>query len=201
MKKNWGFTFVELIVAVSLMAIVMGTMVATFMGGSRLWQRFQHAVYQDQSVRIALEEIARQLRNARLFAPIPFSGEYDRVAFPSLVKISLESEEDVPHREIGERSYFLKERDKILCSSENPYRLMRHFTAEEKCHLLCEGVDRLRFQYYRFDPAQDAYVWSNDWDSPEQPLAVKIEMTYHDLSEKTSHTQTRIVHLPTAAVR
>jgi len=202
MSRVLGFTLVELLVALSLMTLAMGTMIATFMGGTGLWDRFEYTGPQGQTIVISLEEMTRELHNIRYYEPIAFMGRYDEIAFPSLVKV--EPEEGEAYYEIGERRYFLDERDKSLCQSERSYREMRkHFDRRKLCQPLAKGVERLRFKYYEVNLDNGNTTWHNNWDYPTLPIAISIEVTYQDATEEHAHRtqKERIVHLPNAIVR
>lgn len=199
MKHVRGFTLIELLVTISLMVLVLGTIVATFAGGSRIWERLRGRSYQEQQVQLAFEEMRRGLHNLRSFEPIPFKGEYDQLFFPALV-LTL-SEELSTSQEVGQVGYFLDEGRGVLRKSQCSYRLLRHADVREASSSVCTNVDQLRFEYYEFDPLAERYFWSSTWSQSTPPPAVKVEITYHDEFSEDPETQYIVVHLATSSIR
>lgn len=190
-----GFTLVELLVTISLLVFVAGAVAATFSGGMRLWQRVQARGAGSEAAQIAFEQLRRDLRSARHFTPIGFEGEFDRVSFPG---IALDERSDL--EELGRVGYFFDEAHHRLCRSHEPYRLVRRFGLRDHCTTVMGELDRVRFSYYTFDAASRSGEWTGSWSSPEPPLAVKVEIRYHDPTGRVSQRESLVVHLPLAFV-
>ena len=190
-----GFTLIELLITLTLMAVVGGTVTAIFAGGARVWERFQQSDVKEQWVLLTLEQIDRDLRNARRFSLIPFEGTYDEVSFPLLVAPSAQ---EAGARELGRAGFFFNDRQGMMCRSRVPYRQMRSTRLRDMCQELTDGLGRVRFEYFGAETAGGDPRWVTSWKQPTPPLAVKVELSYRDATTKNLLTHSRIVHLPTA---
>lgn len=92
MKKNKGFTFVELMIALTIFALVSLGIYATFSTGLNAWRRGEDATRLQQEARWALDKIAQELRGAVLYnygANYPelgsFLGEESKISFLSQI--------------------------------------------------------------------------------------------------------------------
>ncbi len=199
-RASTGMTLVELLITLSLIALVAGTITATFSGGIGVWERIQQHGRRDQWADVALDEIRRDLQNARRFSPIKFAGEYDEVSFASVVPWARRGE--VVHDEPGRLAYYFDSMRHRLCRSETAYRLLRRARVRDSCHSVLEPVDRARFSYYRADPdGQAEGTWADSWDEDQPPLAVKVELSYDDPATHRPLAYTCIVHVPVASPR
>ena len=95
MFNKKGFTLVELLVALSLMAVVGGVIVATFSGGAGVWERVQCQGTQEQNLLISFEEIKKSFHNMKPFKPIPFVGKLESFSFPTLLSNPYEPNSDL----------------------------------------------------------------------------------------------------------
>jgi len=174
MSLRQGFTLVELLVTTSLMALVGAATVGALAGGIRVWERASELGVYRQATLVSLAQMRRDLQNARMFSPVPFDGQYDRIAFASLGRERLD-DEGPP--ELGRLGYFLDERSQIFCRSFVPYRLMKRVRLTDQCQPVLEGVTRLRFSYFGSLEEDGAADWSNRWTASRAPLAIKVDLT------------------------
>lgn len=192
-----AMTLVELLVTLALSALVLATVIATLVGGFRVWERLQGQGRQSQWVHVAFDQIRRDLHNVRRFQRIPFEGAYEEFSFPAMV--SSEGAEGERVAELGAVRYYLDATHQRLCRSQTLYRHLRHARARETCAAVLQGVERLRVAYYRADFENQTFRWVERWSAPEVPLAVKIQISYHDASTTQMVAQTLIVALPLAS--
>ena len=198
--RSQGFTIVELLVSLALLALVAGTVVATFDGGIRVWERLRAQGTQEQWFELAFERFRHDLRKMRHFQPVPIKGSYDRISFPGIV--ASETTDGQTIDEIGEVGYFYNSSRKMLCRAEHPYRELRYRRLTDACHPVVEGIDRVHLSFYKYDEATGEGGWSSSWDMADQPpLAVKLELGYQDPSTRRMVTQSLVVHVPLANTR
>ena len=78
-----GFTLIELLVTASIVAIAIGSIVAVFAGGLRVWEFIRYAGRSDGDLALASVELQRDLRNAVLPAGEDgaFEGQPDGLVF------------------------------------------------------------------------------------------------------------------------
>lgn len=91
MKNKKGFTFVELIIALTIFAIIALGIYSTFSTGLTTYKRSEGAGRLQQEARWALDRMAKELRDAVIYnfgadeEESSFSGERDKISFLSLV--------------------------------------------------------------------------------------------------------------------
>ena len=199
MKGRSGFTLLELLVTVSLMALVAGATMAVLGGVFHVWDRAQNRGMFEQELQISFEAIQRDLHNARPFRLIPFKGSYDTFSFPILMETVWEDGSSV--REVGRQAFFFDGYKRQLCRTKHSYRGLKARSVKQGGRSVLSGIDRLRFAYYVLDPSTLSYAWRDSCESEEPPLAVKIDVGYHVASNEKFARKTFIVHLPTAPIR
>lgn len=192
-----GLTLVELLIALSFLAVLAVTIFGTLSGGFRIWERIQGAGSQDRLVQLTLEQMRRDLSRGRFFKPIGFNGAYDELSFPALVTMTY-------HREEGEREvdepgrvgYYFHSPRRSLCRSEHGYRFVRRYRLKDSFHPVLTGIERVRFSYAKFDPERKTLEWSGSWEQDDgYPSAVKIEIGYLDETTKEQKRRTLVVPL------
>ncbi len=195
---NRGFTLVELLVTLSLLLLVGGTAGSVLLGGLSVWERGQNQGLFDQQMRLALEEMKRELRSMRRFKPIPFEGSYDSFSFPLLVETELKDGSIL--EEVGRGGFFLDGAKRRLCRSRHPYREARTRSLRSGCAPIATDLDRLRFSYCLPDPSTGGVTWKGSVSSEEPPLAVKIEVGTYDRAKREFITRSAVVRLPTGSI-
>ncbi len=73
--RGAGFTLIELLVTASIVAIAIGSIVAVFTGGLRVWEFIRDAGRSDGDLALASVELQRDLRNAVL--PADADGAFE----------------------------------------------------------------------------------------------------------------------------
>jgi general secretion pathway protein J len=208
-----GFTLLEVMIAVAVLAMIGGLTWKAFDGAYGLKQRVERAEDRDQTVRAALERISREVSMTFL------SEHYDRKRFrtrPTLFKLrDGRGEADLTITSFAHERLHIdaKESDQALFE----YKLERDDVGNRSLYRrvkphLDEDPDRggekavladdvLKFTVQAWDPKERE--WRDEWDSnsPQRsgqvliPPRVKIALTIKDEQgkEKTWVTQARIV--------
>ena len=89
-KKSRGFTFIELVIAVTIFAVIAASVYSVFRVGVQLWQRTTPIIRTNESFRFFFNTITKDLRNSVAYAKKGknFEGSRDRMSFMALVEIS-----------------------------------------------------------------------------------------------------------------
>jgi general secretion pathway protein J len=208
-----GFTLLEVMIAVAVLAMIGGLTWKAFDGAYGLKQRIERAEDRDQTVRAALERISREVSMTFL------SEHYDRKRFrtrPTLFKLrDGRGEADLTITSFAHERLHIdaKESDQALfeyklerddVGNRSLYRRVKPHLDEdperggEKAVL---ADDVLTFTVQAWEPKERE--WRDEWDSnsPQRsgqvliPPRVKIALTIKDEQgkEKTWVTQARIV--------
>lgn len=170
-----GFTLLELIISGALIFLVSITVYSVFAGGISVWKRANQARSSGYDLRLLMDKMSAELRNAFRFSTIPFEGSQDSIAFAGLID-----------KQVSRLSYFINE-DDILCRRIQSYPDVFKKGESGKYELLFPGVLKLKFGYCYLDNATGDYKWKDEWVKEEQdtiPRAVKIELTYERKPEE-----------------
>lgn len=179
-----GFTLVEMLITTTLMTFVAGAIVAALTGGIRVWQRASSYRVDRQAALITFDQLRKDLHNHRAFTLVPFDGAYDAVAWPTVGRLAADPEAPM---EIGRVGYYFDTRRHTLCRAFTPYRLMRHVDLRDRCDVVLEDVQQVRFEY--FGGPEGQADWAGSWRKEAAlPSAVKISvMTGPDRQHATTH--------------
>jgi len=189
-----GFTLVELLVAISLLSVLTGTLVAVLSGGAQVWERARCRGVQDEWIQVAFEQLQKEIRNVHPFDPIEYVGKFDELSFPTLLSVESENGEEL--QVIGRRGYYLDRKTQTFCESEHPYYLTRKKKLKSVCKTLVEHIDQVRFKYYHREDSGEGYAWSSSWTETYPPLGVKVEIRYHDECKDDQIKKTIVVAIP-----
>ena len=193
-RRARGFTLVELLVTVTLVGLVGATVVAAISGCIRVWEQVSAEGREEEWIRVAFDQIRRDLRSTRRFAPVPFDGAYDEVSFPAIVPMELRDGGTLDV--IGRTGYYFNSYRGILCRDQQPYQLVGRVGLKDRCHPVLTGVKRVKFSFYQPATETTGGGWSGAWSAAEPPLAVKVEVGYHERATGPLKTQTLLVYLP-----
>ena len=172
-----GFTLVEILIVTVLMTFVTGIIVAALTGGLRVWKRASDYGAREQALLVAFDGMRRDLRNSRRFSLEPFKGDYEQFVFPTVGQLA---PDPGGLQEIGQLGYFLDERAHVLCRSFIPYRLSRRLRPRDRCQVTLQDVQRLRFEYFGAGDKTREAGWSEHWESPDPPAAVKASIVIQE---------------------
>ena len=184
-----GLTFVEMLVAMTLLTLVSASIAAVFSGGMVVWERVQAHGVHDQALQVAFAQLQHDVHAVRRFAPLPFEGDYETMAFPALV--------DEPPR-LGQLGYFFDSGHRRLCRATIDYRDVRVRSLTDRCQPVLDEVDRVRLSYYGWDEASAAFGWRGDWSDANPPMAVKVEVSWRAAQSQPLTTQSVVMRVPVA---
>ena len=178
--RRTGFTLVELLVVTTVFAILAGGMASTFLSGMRLWSRAQRQDAAQTDTLLALEVMAKELRQSAVLPSARLTGTSRDVSFPAalddaLVKVTYRYDADT--KSVRRTQVDLRE---VLEGTLEP-------TAQEKA--LCSRVDSLLIEFGVFDKEKPeaGYEWKDSWDEKDGiPSAIRLTVTIaHEAVTKT----------------
>ncbi len=184
-----ALTFVELLIVTALLAMISLAVYAVFNSGIKIWQRVNRSV-PGEDVNIFFDKFRTDIKNSFAFKGIDFSGEEDRLEFPTIV--------DSPRlkkRTVGQVIYSYDSREKILAREE---RDIAHIYGEEKGPVTqaLKYVESLTFLYRRYDENEKVYIWEEKWKRGRLPVALRIRLEFNDGTEVNKITRT--IDLPSS---
>jgi len=181
-KTKHAFTFVELLVVVSLFSILSLTVYATFASGMRMWSRIQDTSLIQRKVSLGLEKFSLELRQALDFSKIGFTGKSNEISFPFLADSVIQdgpSNGVVTVKEILRITYFLEQ--KTLFRKLDTFKDILEEKEQAKIKTLLSDIEDLKFSFAYREEGKDQYSWKDTWDKEEGiPVIVKMELKIKD---------------------
>jgi len=182
-KPNIGFTLVELLLVLAMLAIVSLAVYATFNSGIKIWQRINTEI-PEEDLDIFFYKFSSDLRNSFKFTGIDFLGEKDKVAFSTLV-----DSQRLKKRTIGQVIYSYDFLAEILNREERDFSQIYSDESNIATQSL-RNIKSLKFQYYSYDKEKKEYLWNDEWQKKELPLAIRIELEFDDSTQANKFTKT-----------
>lgn len=205
MKRQKGFTLLELIIAITIFAISCTAIYSSFNVGINAWRKAEKAYEARQQARRALEIVSRELRGAINFMlkdadgslKDSFEGYSDKVSFWCDMKASEFKEKK--EEGIFKITYYVK--------SGSLYRKAQRYKREEAEaeSVLIDAVSELKFEYAYADV--EKIWWAKIWkkaDSeplPLVPLAVRVSLIYASANEEGEAEFSDVVVIPTGSFK
>jgi Tfp pilus assembly protein PilE len=187
--KAGGVTLIELLLVVSFMAILSLAMYAVFNNGIKIWQRINKQL-PEEDVAIFMDRFSRDLRNNINYKAIKFYGTEKNMEFPTLV-----NSQRFGNASVGKVAYFYDSGAEVLSRQQDDYAHI--YNAEPGPSRYLNNVVSAKFQYYFFDADNKKYLWLEEWNKDNLPLAVRIELEIDDGSQTRKFTQA--IFIPLAA--
>ncbi|MBU1932819.1 MAG: prepilin-type N-terminal cleavage/methylation domain-containing protein [Candidatus Omnitrophica bacterium] len=195
-----GFTLVETLIALAILAMVVASTFTIFKSSSSSWQKGETRSERYHNARVAIGKMSMEISQAVLSedAKARFIGRREEVGFLSFVSTSSGI------FELVEIEYWLDKGQKVIMRNEdiNPDY---DFSTQDHSDILAEGVSELEFSYY------DGITWQDSWDSGvvgdgsggedaegKLPQAVKVRLKVEDKKGKESEAFEVVTCLKTA---
>jgi len=180
-KNRTAFTFIELLIAVTIFSIIASSVYSVFSAGIRVWLRTNPIVEGNQAMRILFNTASLDLKNAVIYTDTGanFKGEPKRISFMTLIDAS--GDETPSHMEIARVVYCFDRDTKIikrLAAAKDEGLDETKARGQE----FLRGVkeEDLGFEYcYKesYPGAEFAYKWKDAWqDETKIPRGVRIKL-------------------------
>lgn len=201
--RRYAFTFVELLVSVTIVSFVGIAVYSALANGIAVWRRVNKDNSYTQNVRLTAEKMAGELRNVLQFSDIAFEGTEDSIKFCTLLLTTSQEAEDEAerHYELGRVTYFYNEEKNALSKQQLLYPLIYQEQGEfDQSKILIGNLKKLEFSYCYLDYTTGTYQWKKDWKEKEQntfPQAVKIKMSFQEGFQQKEFEQTIFIPIGT----
>jgi general secretion pathway protein J len=193
-----GFTLIEIMLALALMAFLTSLLWGTFAQTVKVKKRIEQSQDRTHTVRVALMRMSREIEMA--FVSFEASGTQERRTMFSGVSHTDFDElrfswfghqrmrADAPEGDTALVSYFTQNDPDDSRSTNLMRRETRRLEAKDvklipgETYLLCPGISRLKFAYYDYRQKD----WREEWDTTKAdgqtylPTQVKISLTVFD---------------------
>ncbi len=176
-------TFIEILIVVSLLALIGGFFYRSLSQGLKIWKESRSLVL-EQDIAIFFEKITYDLKNTFYYSRIGFAGKENQLTFATFVPTPAEQQdldEDAgPIDQIGKVEYLFDYNQKKLFKRIADYSqaLRGNFQPEQ---LILSSLDNVTFRYFHLD-SHHQFI-PGDY-SESIPSAVEIQVSYSDETGK-----------------
>jgi len=176
--KRSGFTFVEVMISITIFTIIIVTVYSAFNMGMKIWRRTQ-TDKSLQRIRLAFLKIDKELRNTFFFSGIPFNGSSTEIEFPLSVS-------DGDKENIYKITYSVDVDEvlepKALTRKEELYPEDIGEHSKEKILLSSLKSVKFEYTYEPSDPSQD-FEWQDSWNENGLPSGIRLSLEAHGSNE------------------
>jgi len=192
LSKPRGFTLVEILIALAIMAMIVASTFTIFRSASKSWQKGETRSQRYQNARNAVSRISAEISQAVINsnALCKFTGDKNKIGFISFVST------DSGVFELSEVEYWLDDAKRLLMRDDD-VEPDYDFGTYDNSDILSDNISQLEFLYF------DGLTWLDAWNSDEAsgislPKAVKIKIRVEDKKAKEGETFEVIARLRTA---
>lgn len=186
--RRWahGFTFIEMIVAVTIFAIIAVSIYSTFRAGVRLWSGVSPIINDKQSLRFFFNTISRDLKSSLAYSKegVNFEGENKKMSFITVIETSGQG----PASTRMELARVIYKLDGASGSVKRGVATKLEGLSEDyaKFSNILNGIDDKDsgFEYcYKIgsSPTEYEYGWKDEWDEKDRdsgkiPRGIRINI-------------------------
>lgn len=194
LNANNGFTLIEVLMAAAIMGIIGLTILTTFAGGFRVYERLQAYGGEQADALLVLEEIEQNIHNAFPHSSLTFEGNSRSIAIPNVFEvIETVGEEDKVVTSPGRIVYLFDDGAKELKRGQQNYAQATADSPSGDDQLeLAAYMDDIQFSYGTYNTEEDTYSWNDAYNKEdENPLiGVKVLLAYHNGSRAVELNRT-----------
>ena len=194
MKKNKSLTLIELLMALTIFAVVAVAIYSVFSTGIISWRKGEIATALFREIRFGLDRISQEVRNQSSYNGLKLVGQADELYLISIIPFPEEGKSEY-HR-LARVRYFLED------EGENNLSLFREREWTPSMEIdkmkLIHHIKSLDFQYGRkeMEGEEATLNWQATWEDKEKgPAAVKINLAVK-IDGEEARNLTKVIYLP-----
>ncbi|MFA6600050.1 MAG: type II secretion system protein GspJ [Candidatus Omnitrophota bacterium] len=175
MRRSRGFTLIEVLLVVSLAALIGMAVYSMFASAVNMMHRISDNAL-DEDADIFFEKVDREISCQVVFKGIPFEGTASSMSFAAPIALNPENPAE---RGVGRVRYdFGGSSQGFVRRQQNLHQVFK--TIEGAPASLMTAATSLRFQYFVYREKDQLYEWTEEWNSAEQdgqlPAAVRLKL-------------------------
>ncbi|MDD5440010.1 MAG: prepilin-type N-terminal cleavage/methylation domain-containing protein [Candidatus Omnitrophica bacterium] len=191
--REVGFTFIELMIGLSIFALVAVTIYQTLQGGIQMWHAGEGRMAYNQKLRLFYSTIDEDAASMVPFSMITPEWAPDRIVFIALTKTS---DTTMTQKLMSKITYsFDPATRRLVRSSSTAGAGFNDANAVDKTML--DNVEGGNFSFCFFSD-ENGYEWRDAWQAADKsPRAVKVSVDLgNKVTNSTEHIE-KIVFIPT----
>ena len=188
-----GFTLIEVTITLTILGFIVLIVFGAFRMGVSAWEKGDSVKDEYERVRIASQLISRQFKSIVPYRVktqkaegdyVAFEGKSQTVRFVSAVSTRARRPEGFVYTVYEFKQEGSDEGHLVLYEQRALNKdLFDGHPKEEDAVTLCEGISKVRFEYYREENVEKSRQagWVDEWnakDEKELPRAIRMTMTY-----------------------
>ncbi len=193
-----GFTLLEMLIAVSIFAMIATVIFSSFNVGIGAWERGERDSALYQKLRATADLLHREITSAHPYFITP--GELDThkkymIFFGASDSLQFVSQSDLHKRTGGlsllelwvdeDRGLMIGEEAALISSYSELEDI--NLRDEDRSHVLCPEVKKVVFRYFEREKPDEEGEWVDRWDPRDKsfrlPVAVEVVMMLRDVRE------------------
>ena len=189
-----GFTFIELLLAVSIFAIVASVWLSTFTGGVNVWNKGNDNIAVNQDIRTGLNVISRDLINTVIYTGSESEWAEKSIKFFTANNIVINDE---MLQEFSAIFYSFNSVDNNLMRKASNLK-DKLYPENSGYEIIMDNVHNISFSYCYGDSETDSdFEWKNSWEDTEKPpKGVRIELSIKYPESDYAEIFTKTVVIP-----
>lgn len=204
-RDRTGFTFIELIIAITIFASVAVSLYYTLNTGIRLWKREKGAIGNNQRLRVFFDLAETDLQNLNITTPVGKEEDIEsKCPIWQKDKMSFIANIDVKEAErassgLVKIEYIFDAETRTI--SRNLYTPSSGFKEAKLSQVVLKDVSAMSLEYcLRSESDEEEYTWG-EWEREgESPRGVKLEIELSDKKDEKGVEFTKIIYVPMGAV-
>ena len=175
-----AFTFVEMLLVISLLSVIAIAVFRAFVNGVKIWEKSYEA-RPEKDIMIFFDKLSQDLHNAMTYSLIRFEGKEHMVSFPAIVRTlqdpNLSGGQDIYINQIGRVEYDYDPLKNRIYRKQAGYgqALKDDFDNEQ---ILADGILSLVFQY---DYREEKGFQTRQIARETLPSYLQAAVTYGDI--------------------
>lgn len=168
-RRQNGFTFIEVLLVVTIFSILSLAIYSTFVSGLKLWDRIQGQALTQRKVLLSMEKLSSDLRQSPDFSKIGFQGSSNSITFPIL-----------SGKDIYRVTYALEE--KTILRKLVSYKDIVEKKEEVQTKKFLPDTEDLKFSFGFQEEGKQEYSFKDAWNKEDGiPKILKIELKIKDV--------------------
>jgi general secretion pathway protein J len=199
-EKSRGFTLLELLLAISIFAVVVAVLFSSFWVGIGAWEKGEAGIEFQQRMRAVSELMFREISSTYPYFLTPsqldkhisyvaFFGEPNSLRFVSYANLHKRASGlCMLEFWVSERRGLLLGEAAALCANKEDFDAVPLRSAENALEI-CSDVKGLQFRYFEQKNEDEPGEWLERWDPVEQqgvmPKIIEVTLTFLDQRDET----------------